>query len=195
MKTTPNKTKRKRRTPTPTDRTTHPIFVDLPDIPSELRFELPLIPWLEVEPAPFILVKPLSFQWRCFIREQIQAAGLEIQHETEIHEYELLTRYYYDIAPKPAIRYQWLMLARELLPETYNRGYVFILDRKHLNESYLITALKYHIRAQIGIIPYHVRFLNNEFVLENNHLHTPDSDLIDWEFNALVQLCLTDLAW
>jgi len=110
------------------------------------------------EPLPFMLLRSSGFPWKDEIRETIINEGFSIDHEREINEFELLVRHIYPAYRDKEETYLWFLLSRKAFPESYNKGYAYVLSEKEVLKYNQIDSLKRRIRESVGPIPFEISY-------------------------------------
>lgn len=140
------------------------------------------------KPLPFILLRSSGFPWKNEIREKIINEGFSIDHEREINEFELLARHIYPAYRDKEETYLWFLLSRKVYPDSYNKGYAFVLSKKEAQRYEDIDALKRRIRASIGPIPYDITYRGKKILTDLHHVHAPDEQDYKKEYKYLASL-------
>ncbi|MCA9387382.1 hypothetical protein KC669_05105 [Candidatus Dojkabacteria bacterium] len=166
----------------------HRILLDLgSESPPENLLQPPEPIELEYHPkTPYILVRATAFQWIDQIRSELTRLDIEVSEEIKIPQFETFLRHLYPVNPSNENSYLWLHLSRTFLgKELANLGYVFILDKSHLNNYNEISDAKRKIRSYLGITPFRLFYQNRVIDTDLHHIHAPDEGNIEYEYSLL----------
>jgi hypothetical protein len=141
---------------------------------------------LKEKPLPFLLLRSSAFPWVKEIRNRIIDEGFTVDHERETDEFELLARHLYPASKDKEETYLWFLISRKAFPESYNKGYAFVLSSEDIARYSDIDSLKRRIRVSIGPTPFEIQYRGKKILTDLHHIHAPDEKDCQIEYPLLV---------
>ncbi len=148
---------------------------------------LPRLPINNSPIRPFFIVHPSASGKIAVVREGIKVASLKLEEELKTDKFELFARYIYPVRVDQPHSYLWLMTLRLLYSPDHNVSHAFVFSREHLEDLALLDKVKRIIRNNIGTDYYQATYRNSKYNLDLHHLHAPDEDELDSQYNALMR--------
>ena len=176
-----------------------PIIVDSPRSVVEYRaivlhehIEEETLPMTYLDPMCFMILRPTALPYEVLVRKQLMESGLSIHEEFVLDNFMRFADTLYLLNPDIPFHWQWRIIMRTLHErgvQDQNTAVVFTFENggcvEHCNTA--VLNLKKKIRRDIGEIPVIVRYDGRgEFALGIHHLHAPEFDRLQMEYNTLM---------
>lgn len=146
---------------------------------------LPELHSFEMQPKPFLVVLPSGLEHLEAIKKELAELGIDIDEEYDIDDFETFARYIYPIREDRPHSHVWLMLNR-LFYGDHSKGKAIILDTNMILDYERIVYAKRHIRNVIGKKTFNVNHNGQNVEVTFHHLHAPDIDELDYQYNCLL---------
>ena len=145
------------------------------------------LPFSAVTAKNFLVLRPTALNYRTYVRKELTIAGLDIHEEFEINNFMKFADTLYFLDPKIPFHWKWRAVMRALHEtgtQDQNRAVIFIIGGQ---DNSLLMTTKKNIRYSIGETPVLIRFEDKpEIALGIHHLHCPDPNRLNIEYNTLM---------